>query len=126
MGRPSVALRRRSRDRQGRRAGAARPMSPTRPQPSTIAEALAVNEPAEERPIAPLVDRLAALGDAGLHSARQDGRAIGPAALGGVAVRGVTADSRRVTPGALFVALPGEHVDGHDYVAAAAAAGATV
>jgi len=33
-------------------------------------------------------------------------------------------DSRKVTPGGLFLALPGEHVDGHDYVAAATAAGA--
>jgi len=36
----------------------------------------------------------------------------------------LTADSRAVFAGALFVALPGEHVDGHDYVAAATAAGA--
>lgn len=39
-------------------------------------------------------------------------------------VTALTADSRAVIPGALFVALPGERVDGHDYVAAAAAAGA--
>ena len=39
-------------------------------------------------------------------------------------VSALTADSRAVAAGALFVALPGEHVDGHDYVAAAAAAGA--
>ena len=39
-------------------------------------------------------------------------------------VTALTADSRAVTTDALFVALPGEHVDGHDYVAAAAAAGA--
>ncbi len=37
----------------------------------------------------------------------------------------VVVDSRLVTPGALFVALAGEHVDGHDYVAAAADAGAS-
>lgn len=36
----------------------------------------------------------------------------------------VVIDSRRATPGALFVALPGEHVDGHDYVTAAAEGGA--
>lgn len=36
----------------------------------------------------------------------------------------VVIDSRRATPGALFVAFPGERVDGHDYVAAAAAGGA--
>jgi UDP-N-acetylmuramoyl-tripeptide--D-alanyl-D-alanine ligase len=33
-------------------------------------------------------------------------------------------DSRAVTRGGLFLALPGERVDGHDYVAAAVAAGA--
>ncbi|MBW8481016.1 UDP-N-acetylmuramoyl-tripeptide--D-alanyl-D-alanine ligase [Actinomadura parmotrematis] len=33
-------------------------------------------------------------------------------------------DSRAVEPGALFVALRGEHADGHDYAAAAFAAGA--
>jgi UDP-N-acetylmuramoyl-tripeptide--D-alanyl-D-alanine ligase len=33
-------------------------------------------------------------------------------------------DSRRVGPGGLFVALAGEHADGHDYAAAAVAAGA--
>jgi UDP-N-acetylmuramoyl-tripeptide--D-alanyl-D-alanine ligase len=33
-------------------------------------------------------------------------------------------DSRAVTPGCLFLALPGERVDGHDYVAAALDAGA--
>lgn len=36
----------------------------------------------------------------------------------------VVVDSRLVTPGALFVALPGERVDGHDYVTTAAASGA--
>jgi UDP-N-acetylmuramoyl-tripeptide--D-alanyl-D-alanine ligase len=39
-------------------------------------------------------------------------------------VTALTADSRAVSAGALFVALRGEHVDGHDYVAAATAAGA--
>ena len=39
-------------------------------------------------------------------------------------VTALTVDSRMVVPGALFVALPGEHVDGHDYVAAALNAGA--
>jgi UDP-N-acetylmuramoyl-tripeptide--D-alanyl-D-alanine ligase len=34
-------------------------------------------------------------------------------------------DTRAVGPGGLFVALPGEHVDGHDFAAAAVAAGAT-
>src|SRR4051812_12000544 len=37
---------------------------------------------------------------------------------------GVEFDSRRVQPGGLFVALPGERVDGHDFATAAMAAGA--
>ena len=36
----------------------------------------------------------------------------------------VILDSRRVTPGAVFVAIRGERVDGHDFVAAAEEAGA--
>ncbi len=36
----------------------------------------------------------------------------------------VVADSRKVTPGALFVALSGERVDGHDFAFAAVGAGA--
>lgn len=38
----------------------------------------------------------------------------------------VVSDSRRVVPGALFVALPGEQVDGHDYAAQAVASGASL
>ena len=37
---------------------------------------------------------------------------------------GASVDSRRVTPGSLFVALPGEHADGHAYVTDALRAGA--
>jgi UDP-N-acetylmuramoyl-tripeptide--D-alanyl-D-alanine ligase len=33
-------------------------------------------------------------------------------------------DSRAITPGSLFLALPGEHVDGHDYARSAVASGA--
>ncbi|WP_374685806.1 UDP-N-acetylmuramoyl-tripeptide--D-alanyl-D-alanine ligase [Promineifilum sp.] len=40
------------------------------------------------------------------------------------AVASVVVDSREAGPGSLFVALPGEHVDGHDYVADAFARGA--
>lgn len=43
---------------------------------------------------------------------------------GAVVTGPATLDSRAVEPGALFVALAGEHVDGHAYAAAAAAAGA--
>lgn len=38
----------------------------------------------------------------------------------------VVVDSRQVEPGSLFVALPGEHVDGHDFAGAAVRAGATL
>src|SRR5215469_18550061 len=36
----------------------------------------------------------------------------------------VVIDSRQAVPGALFAALPGERADGHDFAAAAVAAGA--
>ncbi|HEY8315010.1 MAG TPA: UDP-N-acetylmuramoyl-L-alanyl-D-glutamate--2,6-diaminopimelate ligase [Candidatus Baltobacteraceae bacterium] len=39
-------------------------------------------------------------------------------------IASIAIDSRRVTPGALFVALRGEHVDGHRFIAQALAAGA--
>ena len=39
-------------------------------------------------------------------------------------IRGAAVDSRAVKPGELFVALPGERTDGHDFLDAAAAAGA--
>jgi UDP-N-acetylmuramoyl-tripeptide--D-alanyl-D-alanine ligase len=39
-------------------------------------------------------------------------------------LRGVSIDSRRIQPGNLFIALSGERVDGHDYVAQAAKSGA--
>ncbi len=39
-------------------------------------------------------------------------------------IRGAAVDSRRVEPGNLFVALPGERTDGHDHLVAAAEAGA--
>lgn len=50
--------------------------------------------------------------------------ATGGAARGSFAAAGVSIDSRATAPGDLFVALRGENFDGHDFVAAAAAAGA--
>ena len=52
---------------------------------------------------------------------------IGPERVVGIPVGEVTAlayDSRAVTPGTLFFAVPGVHVDGHDYVAQAVERGA--
>ena len=42
----------------------------------------------------------------------------------GLPIRAVEIDHRQVHPGALFCCLPGSHHDGHDFVAAARAAGA--
>jgi len=88
----------------------------------TIAELLAAAEPTEPRPLGELIARLTA--DGRLHGARDGGKAIGPAALAAIGIRGVTDDSRAVRPGSLFVAIAGLHADGHMFVAAAAAAGA--
>lgn len=52
------------------------------------------------------------------------GTLTGPAAASDVVTGPVVVDSRLVEPGALFVALPGEHVDGHDFAATAVEAGA--
>lgn len=46
------------------------------------------------------------------------------AATGDASFAGFEIDSRRLTPGHCFVALPGERVDGHDYLPQAVAAGA--
>ncbi|MBA2382594.1 MAG: UDP-N-acetylmuramoyl-L-alanyl-D-glutamate--2,6-diaminopimelate ligase [Chloroflexi bacterium] len=89
---------------------------------TTIADLLAAAEPSDPRPLGELIDRLSA--ESLLHGARDGGKAIGPAALAGIAVGGVTDDSRAVRPGNLFVAVSGLHADGHMFVAAAAQAGA--
>jgi UDP-N-acetylmuramoyl-L-alanyl-D-glutamate--2,6-diaminopimelate ligase len=88
-----------------------------------LAEQLAAAEPATAQPLAALIDRLAAAGQ--LRGARLDGRAIGPAGLADVAIRGLTLDSRSVARGNLFVAITGQHVDGHQFLAAATGQGAS-
>jgi UDP-N-acetylmuramoyl-tripeptide--D-alanyl-D-alanine ligase len=62
-----------------------------------------------------------------LFSAGEIGGMIGGACKGNLdsLVRSVVADSRKVLPGSLFVALPGERVDGHDFVTLAFEKGAT-
>ena len=59
-----------------------------------------------------------------LRGARLGGRPVAAAELAGTEVTGVTLDSRRVEPGSLFAAIPGQHVDGHDFAPAAVEAGA--
>lgn len=53
-----------------------------------------------------------------------DGAAGSGPGPGNVVVEAVSTDTRRLRPGSLFVALPGENADGHDFVADAAEAGA--
>ena len=88
----------------------------------TIDQLLVDAERTGSIPIGGLIDRLAA--EHRVRGARRDGRAIGPAGLADITVSGVTNDSRAVRAGSLFVAVPGLHVDGHDFVEAAAQAGA--
>ena len=89
----------------------------------SIEDLLAGAEPTEPAALGRLIDRLTAEGR--LRGARRDGRAIGAAGLGDIEVRGVTHDSREVRRGSLFVAVPGLHADGHDFLAAAADRGAS-
>lgn len=76
------------------------------------------------RPLVELAARLTAAGR--LRGVRlADGKPAGSPALAGQTVAGVTHDSRAAVPGGLFVAIPGERADGHDFAAAAVAAGVT-
>jgi len=89
---------------------------------ATVAELLAAAEPGAPRPLRGLMERLAAVGT--LRGAREGGKAVGPAALAELEIRSLSDDTRTTTPGGLFVAIAGAHVDGHDLLGAAAAAGA--
>ena len=80
---------------------------------TTIEDRIRAAEPDGTKALGGLIERLATQGR--LRGARLGGKAIGTAALAGLPIRGVTHDSRRVTPGGLFVAIPGAHVDGHDF-----------
>ncbi len=93
----------------------------SQPPDQGIAGLLRAAEPGP-RPLGGLIERLTARGL--LRGARSEGRAIGASALAGIRVAALAHDSRRAGPGSLFVAVAGEHVDGHDYVDAAARLGA--
>jgi UDP-N-acetylmuramoyl-L-alanyl-D-glutamate--2,6-diaminopimelate ligase len=89
---------------------------------ATIDALLAAAEPREPRSLGTLVERLTErLGAVG---AREGGKAIGPAALGPVRIRSLSDDTRRLRPGSLFVAIAGEHVDGHELLGEAEVGGA--
>src|SRR5439155_9477209 len=84
--------------------------------------------PAAERAPRRLGDLIGLLEARGHLRSVRAGAQARPAVLADVAalpVRGVTNDSRRVAPGTIFVAVPGFHHDGHEFAAAAVAAGAT-
>jgi UDP-N-acetylmuramoyl-L-alanyl-D-glutamate--2,6-diaminopimelate ligase len=87
----------------------------------SIADRIRAAEPSP-RWVRDLVARLTVADQ--FHGARADGRPIGAAALGDLAISGLSYDSRAVGPGQLFVAVRGEHADGHEFVAAAASQGA--
>jgi UDP-N-acetylmuramoyl-L-alanyl-D-glutamate--2,6-diaminopimelate ligase len=76
----------------------------------------------EPRSLGGLVDRLSVEGR--VRGTRLGGRPAASHDLATTQVTGVTMDSRRVGPGSLFIAIPGEHHDGHDFVEAAVEAGA--
>jgi UDP-N-acetylmuramoyl-L-alanyl-D-glutamate--2,6-diaminopimelate ligase len=94
----------------------------------SMAQLLAAAEPSSKRRVGELIERLEASGR--LRTVRPAPPTVagssrpGPG-LGALRVAGVTFDSRHVRAGAVFVAVPGAHADGHDYVAAAAALGAS-
>jgi UDP-N-acetylmuramoyl-tripeptide--D-alanyl-D-alanine ligase len=70
------------------------------------------------------VDATGAVDAAGAANATGAGDAAGAANAAGASFAGASADSRTVAAGQLFFALPGERVDGFDFVAQAVAAGA--
>lgn len=96
-------------------------------QERALAEMIAAAGPKTTRRLGELIERLEAEGR--LRTVRvpkvpADEPSAEPAAVGSLPIRGIAFDSRRVMAGSVFVAVPGEHVDGHDYVAAAVALGA--
>jgi UDP-N-acetylmuramoyl-L-alanyl-D-glutamate--2,6-diaminopimelate ligase len=92
-----------------------------------LAELLAAAEPAAPRPLGDLIARLEREGClVAVEPPAGGGEAgTGPGdAVGWLPVTGVTLDSRQVRAGQVFVAVPGEHVDGRDFASAAVGAGA--
>ena len=78
----------------------------------TLVDSAGVRSVVRVPPTISMDDLLAAVG----------GRLQGPSST--VSITDASVDSRRVTPGSLYVALRGERVDGHAFVADALRAGA--
>ncbi len=91
-------------------------------EPTPVERLIEAATPREPRALGGLLARLGATGS--MRGARVADMPADPGALAQIAVTGVAEDSREVGQGTLFVAVPGFHVDGHDYLARAAAAGA--
>ena len=94
-----------------------------------VAAMLSRAEPSAPRILGELISRLDAGGQLrGVSLAVPTGTAAGTVevepAPGALAVSGVAFDSREVIPGCVFVAIAGDHADGHDFVEAAAGLGA--
>jgi UDP-N-acetylmuramoyl-L-alanyl-D-glutamate--2,6-diaminopimelate ligase len=79
---------------------------------------LSAAEPAGPSLLGDLIERLESSGRLPTN------RETGVADIGGLPIRGVTSDSRAVRAGFVFVAVPGAHADGHDFVVTAAELGA--
>ena len=107
------------------------PPTPPRSESPEVAQALldrlAAAEPTLPRRLGELIERLAAEGllhSAGPSAADSAARRVADPALQSPPIRGLAFDSRQVRTGWLFVAVPGVHVDGHDFLASAAELGA--
>jgi UDP-N-acetylmuramoyl-L-alanyl-D-glutamate--2,6-diaminopimelate ligase len=91
----------------------------------SMVDLLAAAEPTAPRRLGELIQRLEASGRLRrVRPVEHVGQAQPGPAPGSLVITGVGFDSRSVRPLSVFVAIPGAHVDGHDFVVAAAALGA--
>ena len=103
------------------------PASAEAAPPESIEALLAAAEPTAARRLGELIERLEATGRLRTVRPVELSGADGPRrepTIGALPIRGVSFDSRRVRASSVFVAIPGGRVDGHNFVAAAAALGA--
>jgi UDP-N-acetylmuramoyl-L-alanyl-D-glutamate--2,6-diaminopimelate ligase len=103
------------------------PASAEAAPPESIEALLAAAEPTAPRRLGELIERLEATGRLRTVRPVELSGADGPRrepTIGALPIRGVSFDSRHVRASSVFVAVPGGRVDGHNFVAAAAALGA--
>lgn len=104
--------------------GEAGPASGELSASEAIGSVLAAAEPVSPRLLGELIERLESSGQ--LPAVEAVGRRRAAERRAELQIRGVTSDSRQVRSGFVFVAVPGVHADGHDFVASAASSGAAV